>query len=116
MVVAMPAERLAVPGSGLAAANNGALAQPRLPYGGGGRGAWQLGHAAYAAPLVRHASAGERYRRAGDSSAAGPCQTGHDSPLYARCHQRAAHGAEPARSADPADGATPGITPVPHGA
>jgi Phage integrase, N-terminal SAM-like domain len=70
MVVAVPVERLAVSGSGLAAANNGAPAQPRLPHGGRGRGARQLGHAAYAAPLVRHASAGERYRRAGDSSAA----------------------------------------------
>src|SRR5262245_23817683 len=113
MVVAVPVERLAVPGSGLAAANNGAPAQPGLPHGGRGRRARQLGHAAYAAPLVRHASAGERYRRAGDSSAAGPCQARHDSPLYPRRHQCAAHGAEPPRPADAAEGAAAGITPLP---
>src|SRR5215472_10443101 len=75
MVVAVPVEGLAVSGSGLAAANNGAPAQPRLPHGGRGRGARQLGHAAYTAPFVRHASAGERYRRAGDSEPA-PAKAG----------------------------------------
>ena len=58
------------PGQELAAANIGAPAQPRLSHGSRGRGARQLGHAAYPAPLVRHASAGERYRRAGDPSVA----------------------------------------------
>src|ERR1700720_668360 len=71
MVVAMPVERLAVPGPGPAPANNGAPAQPRLPHGGRGGGGRQLGYAAYAAALVRHASLGEQYRRAGDSGAAG---------------------------------------------
>jgi len=52
---------------------------------------------------------------AGDSSAAGPCQAGHDSPLYPRRHQCAAHGAEPPRPADAAEGGAAGITPVPHG-
>jgi integrase len=42
-------------------------------------GAWQLGHAAYAAALVRDASLGERYRRAGDPGFAGPCEAGHDA-------------------------------------
>src|SRR3984885_12119493 len=93
-------------------ANNGAPAQPRLPHGGGGGGGRQLGYAAYAAALVRHASLGEQYRRAGDSSIAGPCQAGHDRPLYPRRHQRAAHGDEPARSADVAEGGAAGITPV----
>src|SRR6201993_2212884 len=115
MVVAVPVERLAVSGSGLAAANNDAPAQPRLPYGGRSRGARQLGHTAYTAPFVPHAFTGERYRRAGDSGAARPCQAGYDSPLYPRRHQRAAHGAEPPRSADAAEGGAAGITPVPHG-
>jgi len=38
MVVAMPVEKLAVPGLGSVAAHNGAPAQPRLPHGGRGRG------------------------------------------------------------------------------
>ena len=115
LVVAVPVARLAVPGSGPAAADIGAPAQPRLPYGGRGRRARQLGHAAYAAPLVRHPSAGERYRRAGDPGSAGPCQAGHDSPLHPRRHQRAAYGDEPPRAADPAAGGAAGITPLPHG-
>jgi integrase len=56
MVVAMPVERLAVPRPGSTPANDGAPAQPRLPHGGHSRGARELGHAAYAAALVRHAS------------------------------------------------------------
>src|SRR6202041_2339653 len=70
VVAAMPVARLAVPGPGFAAANIGAPTQPRLPHGGRCRWARQLGLAAYAAPLVRHASLGERYRRAGDPGAA----------------------------------------------
>ena len=47
MMVAMPVERLAVPGPGRAAANNGAPTQPRLPHGGGSRGlgSWVTPHA-----------------------------------------------------------------------
>ena len=37
------------------------------------------------------------------------------TPLYPRRHQRAAHGAEPPRSADAANRGAAGITPVPHG-
>ena len=70
MVVAMPVERLAVSGPGSTPANYGAPAQPRLPHGGRGGRARQLGYAAYAATLVRHASLGEQYRRAGDSGVA----------------------------------------------
>ena len=45
MVVAVPVERLAVPGSGSTPANNGAPAQPRLPHGGrGGLGSWVTPH------------------------------------------------------------------------
>src|SRR5262249_13577888 len=47
----------------VAAANNGAPAQPRLPHGGRGRGARQLGHAAYTTPFVRHASFSPREMR-----------------------------------------------------
>src|SRR5580700_8301819 len=115
MVVAMPVERLAVPGPGSTPANDGAPAQPRLPHGGRGGGARQLGHTAYAAALVRHASLGEQYRRAGDSGAAGSCEAGHDRPLYPRRHQPAAHGDEPARSADAAEGGAAGVTPVSYG-
>jgi len=53
--------------AGSAPAHGSAPAQPRLPHGGRGGRARQLGHAAYAAALVRDASAGERYRCAGDS-------------------------------------------------
>jgi integrase/recombinase XerD len=77
-----------------------------------GLGSWVTPH------TLRHSfatPAGERYRRAGDSSAAGPCQARHDRPLYSRRHQRAAHGDEPARSAEAAEGGTAGITPVPDG-
>ena len=63
MVAAMPVARLAVPGPRPAAADDGAAAQPRLPHGGRSRWARQLGHAAYAAALVRHASVGERHRQ-----------------------------------------------------
>ena len=58
MVPAMPVERLAVPGPGSAPANDGAPAQPRLPYGSRGSRARQLGHAAYAA----HSFATHRWR------------------------------------------------------
>src|ERR1700732_1852319 len=100
MGVAMRVERLAVPGPGSTPANDGAPAQPRLPHGGRGGGARQLGYAAYAAALVRHASAGGRYRRAGDSGVVGPCEVGHHRPLCLRRHQRAARGEKPVRAPD----------------
>ena len=80
---------LAVPGAGPLPADHGAHGAARLPRGGRGRRARQVGHRAHAAALLRHPPAGARRRHPGDPGPAGP-------PAY-----RLDHALRPGRAAAP---------------
>jgi integrase len=84
--------RLAVPRPRSAAADHGPAAQPSS-------GPGHVGHTAHPAPLLRHAPAGERHRRARDPGAARTRQARHHGALHPGRHQRPAWRYQPARSA-----------------
>ena len=84
---ARPAGRPAVPRPAEGQSDFAAPVEPRLRVRQAYGGRDPVRDVAYPAPQLRHTSAGDRERRAGDPGLAGAHQTDHDRPLHACRHE-----------------------------